>query len=46
MSVAVHIRQGFQGFDLDVSFEAAAGLTVLFVRSGAGKSSVTHAVHG
>ncbi|MBE1291626.1 MAG: molybdenum ABC transporter ATP-binding protein [Rhodobacteraceae bacterium] len=46
MSVEVHIRQGFQGFDLDVSFAAPAGLTVLFGSSGSGKTSVINAVAG
>ncbi len=46
MSVEVQIRQGFQGFDLDVSFEAPAGLTVLFGSSGSGKTSVINAVAG
>jgi molybdate transport system ATP-binding protein len=46
MSVAVQIRQGFQGFELDVSFEAPAGLTVLFGSSGSGKTTVINAVAG
>ncbi len=46
MSVEVHIRQSFQGFDLDVSFEAPAGLTVLFGSSGSGKTTVINAVAG
>lgn len=46
MSVEVQIRQSFQGVDLDVSFEAPAGLTVLFGSSGSGKTSVINAVAG
>ncbi|SMP28466.1 molybdenum ABC transporter ATP-binding protein [Shimia sagamensis] len=46
MSVEVHIRQGFRGFDLDVRFEAPVGLTVLFGSSGSGKTSVINAVAG
>lgn len=46
MSIEVHLCQGFEGFDLDVSFEAPAGLTVLFGSSGSGKTSVVNAVAG
>ncbi|WP_299419046.1 molybdenum ABC transporter ATP-binding protein [uncultured Shimia sp.] len=46
MSVEVQIRQEFQGFDLDVAFEAPVGLTVLFGSSGSGKTSVINAVAG
>jgi molybdate transport system ATP-binding protein len=46
MSVEVQIHQTFQGFDLDVSFEAPAGLTVLFGSSGSGKTTVINAVAG
>lgn len=46
MSVEVKISQGFQGFDLDVSFQAPAGLTVLFGSSGSGKTTVINAVAG
>ena len=46
MSVEVQIRQDFQGFDLDVGFEAPPGLTVLFGSSGSGKTSVINAVAG
>ncbi|AWD23288.1 molybdenum ABC transporter ATP-binding protein [Fuscovulum blasticum] len=44
LSVALHHR--FAGFTLDVRFDAPPGLTVLFGRSGAGKSTVVQAVAG
>ncbi len=46
MSISVEIKQRFQGFDLDVQFEAPPGLTVLFGSSGSGKTSVINAVAG
>ena len=44
LSVALHHR--FDGFTLDVAFEAAPGVTALFGRSGSGKSTVVNAVAG
>ncbi|MBO9400485.1 molybdenum ABC transporter ATP-binding protein [Shimia sp. R9_3] len=46
MSLSVEIKQRFQGFDLDVQFDAPPGLTVLFGSSGSGKTSVINAVAG
>ncbi len=46
MSLSVEISHRFEGFSLDVSFEAPSGVTALFGRSGAGKTSVVHAVAG
>jgi molybdate transport system ATP-binding protein len=46
MSLVVALRHRFGGFDLDVSFEAPAGVTALFGRSGAGKTTVVNAVAG
>lgn len=46
MSLSVRITHAFPGFGLDVGFEAQRGLTVLFGRSGSGKSSVINAVAG
>lgn len=46
MSLVVDIRHAFGGFALDVSFEAPAGITALFGRSGSGKTSVVNAVAG
>ncbi|MEJ6388465.1 molybdenum ABC transporter ATP-binding protein [Gymnodinialimonas ulvae] len=42
----VLIRHDFGGFQLDAAFEAPAGVTCLFGRSGAGKTSVVRAVAG
>jgi molybdate transport system ATP-binding protein len=46
MSLSVDIRHAFADFALDVSFEAPAGLTVLFGRSGSGKTTIVNAVAG
>lgn len=46
MSLSVTIRHAFEGFTLDVAFEASGGVTALFGRSGAGKTSVVNAVAG
>lgn len=42
----VSLRHRFEGFDLDIGFAAPAGLTALFGRSGAGKTTITHSVAG
>jgi molybdate transport system ATP-binding protein len=42
----VALRHDFGDFALDVAFTAPAGVTVLFGRSGAGKSTVAKAVAG
>ena len=46
MSLDVHITHRFDGFTLDVGFAARAGITALFGRSGAGKTTVINAVAG
>ena len=46
MSLQVNIRHRLPGFTLDVAFEAPAGITALFGRSGAGKTTVVNAVVG
>lgn len=46
MTVSISLQHRFDGFDLDVSFEAPAGITVLFGRSGTGKSTIINAVAG
>ncbi|MEM8740439.1 MAG: molybdenum ABC transporter ATP-binding protein [Pseudomonadota bacterium] len=46
MTLDVALRHQIGSFTLDVAFQAPAGVTALFGRSGAGKSSVVHAVAG
>ncbi|ANK82031.1 MAG: molybdenum ABC transporter ATP-binding protein [Rhizobiales bacterium NRL2] len=46
MTLSVALRHRFPGFELDVAFEAPAGVTALFGRSGAGKTTVVNAVAG
>ncbi len=46
MTLHVDIRHRFDGFDLDVAFDAGSGITALFGRSGAGKTTVINAVAG
>lgn len=46
MSLQVDIAHHFGGFDLKVAFEAGTGITALFGRSGAGKTTVINAVAG
>ncbi len=46
MSLSVRLRHDFGDFVLDAAFEAPAGITVLFGRSGSGKSSIINAVAG
>jgi molybdate transport system ATP-binding protein len=46
VSLVVDIRHGFPGFRLDAAFEAPAGVTALFGRSGSGKTSIVNAVAG
>ncbi|MCU4653236.1 molybdenum ABC transporter ATP-binding protein [Roseibacterium sp. SDUM158016] len=42
----VSVRHAFEGFTLDASFEAPPGVTVLFGRSGSGKTTIVNAVAG
>lgn len=44
--IEISLRHQFEGTDLDVSFEAPPGLTVLYGASGSGKTSVINAVAG
>ncbi len=44
--LSVSLRHSFGDFALDLAFEAPPGLTVLFGRSGSGKTSVINAVAG
>lgn len=46
MSLSVQITHRFGGFALDAAFETGAGITALFGRSGAGKTTVINAVAG
>lgn len=46
MTLSVAITHRFPGFALDVAFDAPAGVTALFGRSGAGKSTIVNAVAG
>ncbi len=46
MTLEVHIAHRFGGFALDVAFEAGPGITALFGRSGAGKTTVINGVAG
>jgi molybdate transport system ATP-binding protein len=44
--LSVELSHRFGDFTLDVAFEAPGGVTVLFGRSGSGKTSVINAVAG
>jgi len=46
MSLEVSLRHAFAGFTLDVEFRTDSGVTALFGRSGAGKSTVVAAIGG
>ncbi|WP_147109294.1 molybdenum ABC transporter ATP-binding protein [Tateyamaria sp. syn59] len=46
MTLSVALRNRFGDFDLDVAFEAGPGVTALFGRSGAGKTTIVNAVAG
>jgi molybdate transport system ATP-binding protein len=46
MTLSVSLTHRFEGFTLDVAFDAPAGVTALFGRSGSGKSTVVNAVAG
>ncbi|WBU61583.1 molybdenum ABC transporter ATP-binding protein [Paracoccus albus] len=46
MTLSAEIRHGFPDFSLDVRFRAGKGVTALFGRSGAGKSTIINAIAG
>lgn len=46
MTLEVRLSHRFAGFALDLAFEAGAGVTALFGRSGSGKTTVVNAVAG
>lgn len=46
MTLEVRLRHTFGGFTLDAAFAAPAGITVLFGRSGSGKTTIVNAVAG
>lgn len=46
MNLSVRLSHRFSDFQLDLAFEAGPGVTALFGRSGAGKTSVINAVAG
>ncbi|MEM8654796.1 MAG: molybdenum ABC transporter ATP-binding protein [Pseudomonadota bacterium] len=46
MTLSVTLRHRFGDFALDVAFEAGPGVTALFGRSGAGKTTIVNAVAG
>ncbi|MCE0505158.1 molybdenum ABC transporter ATP-binding protein [Roseivivax sp. GX 12232] len=46
MTLSVAIKKRLGAFGLDLDFEAPDGVTALFGRSGAGKTSLVHAIAG
>lgn len=46
MTLQIALQHRFDGFALDLAFEAPAGVTALFGRSGSGKTTVINAVAG
>lgn len=46
MMFEVSVRHSFGGFSLDAAFHAPPGVTVLFGRSGSGKTTIVNAVAG
>ena len=46
MSLSVALRHAFGAFDLDLAFEAPHGITVLYGRSGSGKTTIVNALAG
>lgn len=44
--LSLSLAHKFDGFDLDIAFDAPAGITVLFGQSGSGKTTIINAVAG
>jgi len=46
MSLSVSLKHRFDGFALDAAFEAPRGITMLYGRSGSGKTTIVNALAG
>lgn len=46
MMIKINVQKALEDFHLDVGFEAPAGVTAVFGRSGAGKTSLIRAIAG
>jgi molybdate transport system ATP-binding protein len=46
MTLSIHLRHAFPGFTLEADITAGPGVTALFGRSGAGKTTIINAVAG
>ena len=46
MTLDISLRHAFGAFSLDIAFSAPPGITVLFGRSGSGKTTIVNAVAG
>lgn len=46
MTISVSLRHSFGSFTLDAAFDAPAGVTALFGRSGSGKTTIVNALAG
>ncbi|HKK85128.1 MAG TPA: molybdenum ABC transporter ATP-binding protein [Roseovarius sp.] len=46
MTLSCHLKHAFPGFTLDTRFEVPDGLTVLYGRSGSGKTTIVNAAAG
>ncbi|TMV39302.1 molybdenum ABC transporter ATP-binding protein, partial [Thioclava sp. BHET1] len=44
MTLSLDLHHSFPGFTLDLRFDAPAGVTALFGRSGSGKTTIVNAV--
>lgn len=45
-ALTISVCHSYPGLDLDIRFDAPAGVTVLFGRSGSGKSTIVNAIAG